>query len=142
MPIKEHPRTGAILLCDFNSGFRKPEMVKRRPVVVLSPKIAARPGLCTVVALSNTEPFPKLSFHCQIDIRPRLPDGFNSDGVWVKGDMLNTVSFHRLDFIRVGKAESGKRLYYYDALGDAEMRKVRECVLSGLGLSTLTKHLP
>jgi len=142
MPIKEHPCTGTILLCDFNSGFREPEMVKKRPVVVLSPKIAARPGLCTVVALSNTEPSHKLSYHCQIDIRPRLPDGFNSDGVWVKGDMLYAVGFQRLDFIRTGKADSGKRLYYYDALGNAEMRKVRECVLRGLGLSTLTKHLP
>lgn len=93
MPIKEHPFVGSILLCDFNSGFREPEMVKRRPVVVLSPKIAARPGLCTVVALSETEPHPRLPYHCQIDIRPKLPDGFNSDGVWVKGDMIYAVGF-------------------------------------------------
>ncbi|MEQ9178418.1 MAG: type II toxin-antitoxin system PemK/MazF family toxin, partial [Nitratireductor sp.] len=34
-------------MCDFNTGFRVPEMVKRRPVVVISPKIKARPRLCT-----------------------------------------------------------------------------------------------
>jgi mRNA interferase MazF len=142
MPIKEHPYTGTILLCDFNSGFREPEMVKRRPVVVLSPKIAARPGLCTVVALSDTEPHPKLPYHCQIDIRPRLPDEFNSDGVWVKGDMIYAVGFHRLDFIRVGKTDGGKRMYHYEPLSNEEIKKIRECVLRALGLSALTKHLP
>ena len=141
MPIQEHPYIGSILLCDFNSGFREPEMVKRRPVVVLSPKIAARPKLCTVVALSDTEPTPKLPYHCQIDIRPELPETFNSNGVWVKGDMVYAVGFHRLDFIRMGKGESGKRKYHYEPLDVASIKKIRECVLRALGLSGLTKHL-
>src|SRR3546814_14006270 len=42
MPIREHPVTGTILTCDFNVGFTQPEMIKRRPVVVISPKIANR----------------------------------------------------------------------------------------------------
>jgi uncharacterized protein YifN (PemK superfamily) len=142
MPIREHPYIGSILLCDFNSGFREPEMVKRRPVVVLSPKIAARPGLCTVVSLSGTAPDPLMPYHCQIDIRPRLPDGFESDGIWVKGDMLYAVGFHRLDFIRTGKNAAGRRLYHYTPLNDENIKKIRECVLRGLGLTSLTKHLP
>lgn len=73
MPIQEHPALGTILTCDFNAGFKEPEMVKRRPVVVISPKIAGRYGLCTVVALSLTEPDPIMPYHCQIDIRPELP---------------------------------------------------------------------
>jgi len=109
MPINEHPLTGSILVCDFASGFKEPEMVKRRCVVVLSPKIAARPGLCTVVALSSTAPRPVLGFHCQIDIEPRLPAEFFSDGVWVKGDMIYSVGFHRLDLIRTGKDDQGRR---------------------------------
>ena len=64
MAIREHPPTGSILMCDFNAGFREPEMVKRRPVVVISPKIRARPGLCTVVALSTTVPAPVMDYHC------------------------------------------------------------------------------
>jgi mRNA interferase MazF len=107
-----------------------------------SPKIAARPGLCTVVALSETAPHPKLSYHCQIDIRPRLPDEFNSDGVWVKGDMIYAVGFHRLDFIRIGKTDNGRRIYNYQPLSNEEVKKIRECVLRALGLSVLTKHLP
>ena len=88
MTIREHPPAGSILMCDFTSGFRPPEMVKVRPVVVISPKIAARPGLCTIVALSTTAPDPVMPYHCQIDIRPRLPDWMQSDGVWVKGARL------------------------------------------------------
>lgn len=142
MPIKEHPYIGSILMCDFNAGFREPEMIKRRPVVVLSPKIAARPGLCTVVALSDTAPNRVMPYHCQIDIRRPLPESFNSNGVWVKGDMLYAVGFHRLDFIRRGKDLRGKRDYHYEPLSQENIRKIRECVLRGLGLSVLTKHLP
>jgi len=48
-----------------------------------------------------------MSYHCQIDIRPELPDWMRSDGVWVKGDMISSVAFHRLDFIRLGKHSMG-----------------------------------
>lgn len=71
--IREHPKIGTILICDFDQGFKEPEMVKRRPVIVVSPKISTRPGLCTVVALSTTEPRPKMPFHCEIDLDPPLP---------------------------------------------------------------------
>ena len=141
MAINEHPYTGTILMCDFNTGFAEPEMVKRRPVVVISPKIAARPGLCTIVALSNRQPVPKMPYHCQIDIDPPLPDGFNSTGVWVKGDMIYAVAYNRLDFIRTGRTENGKRTYYYKPLTPENLKKIRECVLKGLGLSSLTNHL-
>ncbi|MGR4865523.1 type II toxin-antitoxin system PemK/MazF family toxin [Caulobacter sp. LARHSG274] len=141
MAIKEHPPIGSLLMCDFGSGFREPEMVKRRPVVVVSPKIAARPGLCTVVALSTTPPAPPMAYHCQIDIRPELPDWMQSDGVWVKGDMISSVGFHRLDFIRTGKAVDGRRQYYYSRISAQHLGKVRACILNGIGLSHLTKHL-
>ncbi|MBN9353189.1 MAG: type II toxin-antitoxin system PemK/MazF family toxin, partial [Hyphomicrobium denitrificans] len=123
------------------TGFKEPEMVKLRPVVVLSPKIAARPKLCTVVALSTDAPTPVLGFHCQIDIRPNLPSPLASDGVWVKGDMINAVGFQRLDLIRMGKDRQGKRLYYYSTLSNDQIKQIRECVLKSIGLSALTKHL-
>ena len=142
MPINEHPYTGTVLLCDFNLGFVEPEMVKRRPVVVLSPKIAARPGLCTVVALSGKAPIPVMPYHCQIDIRPELPQEFSSNGVWVKGDMIYAVGLHRLDFIRTGKTPAGKRTYHYEPLSNENIKRIRTCVLKALGLSILTNHLP
>jgi mRNA interferase MazF len=141
MPIREHPLSGSILICDFNTGFREPEMVKRRPVVVISPKIGLRPGLCTVVALSETAPSPRMPYHCQIDIDPPLPSPLRSVGVWVKGDMINAVGFHRLDLVRIGKDFRGKRQYRYEPLSYENIMKIRECVLKGLGMSSLTKHL-
>lgn len=141
MPIQEHPYTGSILLCDFSVGFKVPEMDKRRPVVILSAKIAARPNLCTVVALSTTKPEPVMSYHHVISIDPPLPKPWQSKDIWIKGDMVNAVGFHRLDFFRTGKDLTGKRQYYYQPLSNENIMTVRSCVLKALNLSTLTKHL-
>lgn len=141
MPIQEHPRLGTVVMCDFGAGFKEPEMVKRRPVVVISPKIAGRPYLCTVVALSTTAPSPALPYHCQIALRPRLPPPLQSDGVWVKGDMVNAVGFHRLDLIRLGKDRNGKRVYLYDPLSADIIKEIRACMLRAMGLWALTNSL-
>jgi uncharacterized protein YifN (PemK superfamily) len=141
MPILEHPPLGTVVMCDFNAGFRVPEMVKRRPVVVVSPKIQSRPGLCTIVALSTDAPDPIMSYHYQLDIRPRLPPRWQSDGVWIKGDMINTVGFHRLDLIRLGKTQQGKRIYLLEPLSYEIIREIRCCVLRATGMGILTKHL-
>ncbi len=141
MPIREHPIPGTILVCNFDGTFKQPEMVKPRCVVVLSPKIAMRSGLCTVVCLSMTPPERVMPYHCQIDIRPRLPEGWKSDGVWVKGDMIYATGFHRLDLIRTGKNREGKRTYRFDTLSADQMKQIKSCVLKGLGMSILTKHL-
>jgi uncharacterized protein YifN (PemK superfamily) len=140
--ISEHPRTGAVLIADFSAGFREPEMVKRRPVIVISPKIRFRPGLCTVVALSTTAPSPILPFHCQIVLEPALPEPWKPGPMWVKGDMVAAIAFHRLDFFRYGKDRSGKRIYRYDPVSAEDLKRVRHCILCALGLASLTPHLP
>ena len=35
MTLPYFPRRGEVLICDFDSGFLPPEMVKKRPVVVV-----------------------------------------------------------------------------------------------------------
>jgi mRNA interferase MazF len=92
MPIAEHPLIGTILTCDFNSGFKVPEMVKVRTVVVISPKIKTRYGLCTVVGLSTTAPDPVETYHAQINIEPKLLQPWDSHGVWIKGDMVYRIA--------------------------------------------------
>lgn len=139
MAILEHPKIGAILMCDFDTGFKRPEMCKKRPVIVISPKITHRPKLCTVVTLSMTPPTNRMPYHRQIRIRPPLPDGWASDDIWVKGDMVNAVGFHRLDLIRRGKDRMGKRIYHLDPIEADQLQIVRQCVLHAIGLSTLTK---
>jgi mRNA interferase MazF len=142
MAIREHPAMGTILLCDFGCGFVPPEMVKRRPVIVVSPKIAARPNLCTIVPLSTEPPRKQMPYHVELpDIRPPLPAPWDKGPNWVKGDMIYSVSFERLDLIRMGKTADGTRLYRYALLDTAQLRAVRACVLNALGLGGLTKHL-
>jgi mRNA interferase MazF len=141
MAIAEHPAVGTVLTCDFNTGFEIPEMVKNRPVVVISPKIANRPGLCTVVSLSTDPPAHVMPYHRQIDISPKLPTKWDSDGVWIKGDMVYAVAFRRLNFLSHGKGLDGKRIYHYATVSDEHLKEIRACVLRAIGLSALTKHL-
>lgn len=134
MAIERCPHLGQILLCDFRVGFKEPEMVKRRPVVVVSPQISWRPGLCTVVALSTTPPEPKRPYHCRLTLDPPPPEPWNQKEVWVKADLIMTVGFHRLDLIRCGRHhQNGKRIYYTKTLSTEQLATVRKCMLAGLG---------
>lgn len=137
MALKYQPDRGTIITCNFDQGFKAPEMVKRRPVVVLSPKMKGRPGLCTVVALSTTPPDIPRNYHCQITPARRYPRPFDAESMWVKGDMVYTVGFHRLDLIRSGKDREGRRQYRIDPLPPDDMRRIEECVLHGMGLGRL-----
>ena len=141
MAIRQPPLRGTILACDFNTGFSAPEMVKLRPVIVVSNPIRARPNLCTVVCCSTREPRPILPYHCVLDLDPPMPIRWQSNQVWVKADMIYAVSFNRLNLISMGKDQQGKRQYRYDVLSDAQMRDVDACILNGIGLGRLTKHL-
>jgi len=142
MAIKAHPSIGSILTCDFDQGFKAPEMVKNRPVVVVSPQISWRPGLCTVVGLSLTPPNPTRPYHCTLSLDPPLPPPWSAQDVWVKGDMITAVGFHRLNLIRVAADDGNKvRRYRMDVLSAEQLGAVRKCVLHGLGLFQLTKYL-
>lgn len=140
MALRFHPEIGTIAICDFN-GFIKPEMVKRRPVVIVSPRFRNRNGLCTVVPLSTTPPNPVMAYHYKLKLDEPLPSPYNSPFHWVKGDMLATVSFNRLYLPHTGKDATGQRTYIIKVIEDIDLRNVRECILHGLGLSCLTGHL-
>ncbi|MBM3084813.1 type II toxin-antitoxin system PemK/MazF family toxin [Chelatococcus daeguensis] len=140
MPLKFHPEPGTVLICDFDSGFREPEMVKRRPVVVISPRLKRRTGLVSVVPLSTTPPDPIEDYHCEVRMEPPLPKPFDSPTAWVKADMLYTVGFQRLELVRTGRDQYGKRKYLTPVLAPAELARIQHCVLVALGLSGLTKR--
>ena len=141
MGISEHPPQGALVIVDFTNGFTQPEMTKRRLAVVLTPRIKARPFLVTVVPLSLSDPEPVMPYHHRIAIPFEMPAAWGKADRWVKGDMVNAVGFHRIGLLRLGKGIDGKRHYQTQALPEDTFRIVRQCVLHGLGLSTLTKHL-
>lgn len=131
--IYEHPRQGSILICDF-SGFVEPEMTKRRPVIVVSRKIASRPNLCTIVPLSTTEPKVILPMHYLLELDTLLPSPYNSRQQWVKGDMLYALRFERFFYFRTGKDSTGRRLYYYPVVSPEQLSKIQKCIMAGLGV--------
>lgn len=128
------------MLCDY-AGNIPPEMEKTRPVVVVSPPSQGRVKLATVVALSTTAPDPVMDFHCQIAVNPPLPPPFNAPVMWVKGDMLFTASYDRLDRFKVGKNPNGTRIYRVFTVQKAALPEIQKVVINGLGLGRLTPHI-
>jgi hypothetical protein len=55
--------------------------------------------------------------------------------------MLSAVSFSRLHLPFIGKDLSGKRMYDIRHVTESELRMIRGCILSGMGLGGLTQHL-
>lgn len=141
MPLTYHPKTGTILLCNFGSGFRPPEMVKRRPAVVISPQTSSRARLCTIVPLSATPPRPVLAYHHRLVISPPLPPPWNEKEVWVKCDMVFATGYDRLDLIRSPRIPGQPREYRLDVLPESDLRGIRAGILCSLGLQRLTNHL-
>jgi uncharacterized protein YifN (PemK superfamily) len=132
---------GTIVLCDYNTGFVQPEMIKRRPAVVISPRLPHRERLCTVVPLSQTAPRSNVAYQCKVVLERELPHPFPGREFWVKADMLATVSFGRLDLFRTARDQSGRRKYIHPKLPQEDMRRVSICILHALGLSSLTDRI-
>ena len=140
MPLQYHPTPGTIVICDFK-GFVLPEMVKRRPAVVVSPRFRERTDLCTIVPLSTTEPTKVMPYHHRLYLNPNLPQPYDAMIQWVKADMFATVSFQRLNLPFKRKDDGGKREYDIRIIDNVDLQKVRECMLHALGLSYLTPHI-
>ena len=132
--INFHPTFGALLYCDF-SGFKPPEMVKSRPVFVLSRR---HHSLCTVVPLSGTEPTPMQPYHHLMDPKS-LPEKLSRKGDWwAKCDCITTVAYSRLDRIKIGRdPNTGKRIYVENRIGGKDLRAIQKGVLHVLCLSDL-----
>ena len=136
MAIHFHPEIGTIVVCDF-TGFVSPEMTKRRPAIVISPRFRDRGELCTVVPLSTTPPPVVMPYHYQIKIEPALYEPYNHDVHWVKADMVYSVSFARL-YLPNRKDEQGKRIYDIRVIKNEDLIAIQKCVLHGIGLTALT----
>jgi len=141
MALKYHPRTGTIVICDYNSGFVPPEMIKRRPAIVVSPQFKKRDGLCTIIPFSTTPPEPIMPYHYLLRLNPTLPPPYNKSEQWVKADMLATVSFKRLTLPFEGKGTCGKRQYIKIVIHGYDFKSIQRCILNALGLNALTHHI-
>ena len=134
MSLTFHPAPGTIVICDFSTGFAAPEMIKVRPVVIVSPRFRRRADLCTVVPLSTTAPSPAEPYHHLLSVGAYPPAG--EKPVWVKCDMLATVALARLDRVKVGRRE-----FATFTMPAADMLAIQRGILCALGLDRLTRHL-
>lgn len=139
MAIHQHPKQGTIVICDFNTGFKIPEMQKRRPAIVLNKRLRRRGDLCTIVPLSTTEPTKICDYHHKLIMSNPLPSPYNSSEHWVKADMIYTVAFHRLFLPFRKKHKNGKRKYDIRVIEKEEMIKIQQCVLNAIGILSIDK---
>jgi mRNA interferase MazF len=131
-PVK--PRT--ILLCDYSlGGFRAPEMVKRRPAVVIAGRLPRRDNLHTVVPLSGTPSDPRNLYQCEIELAAPLPAPFDETRWWVKADMIATVSLARLELFRTSRDQFGQRKYLSGlAVSEEQFALIMSAVRHALGM--------
>jgi mRNA interferase MazF len=139
MGIKHPVGVGTVLLCDYNrGGFHPPEMIKRRPAIVISPRLPYRDGLCTVVPLSSDDDGRTVDYVVRLEFKPPLPAPFSYEVAWAKCDMLATVGFDRLDLFHTERDQEGKRKYLHPKLAPADLERVKKGVLFALGMGNLT----
>ena len=132
MTLKFFPRAGQVFVCDFTS-FTEPEMTKKRPVIIISPRLPHRSGIVTVVPISTTAPRHSLPFVVRLSRNyrpledPEIP-------TWAKCDMVMNLSLQRLTAFKVGR-----RRYEYPTVTHEDLQAVREGVIHGLGMGHLLK---
>ncbi|MEL7656535.1 MAG: type II toxin-antitoxin system PemK/MazF family toxin [Bacillota bacterium] len=131
MPLQYPPNRGEIVVGDFNNLLPN-EMTKIRPCVVISPRYQTRSNLVTVVCLSTTEPDTIMDYHDKLEFNPPLSPKFSSRFMWIKGDMLYSISLTRINRPHI-MLPNGKRDYPIRMLESEEMNKVMKCVLCGIG---------
>ena len=69
MAIRYPPKVGEILVCEFPACFSAPEMLKKRLVVVVGPRLAERDArLVNVVPISMTPPSECGRCHVEIPL--------------------------------------------------------------------------
>ncbi|PDT80051.1 hypothetical protein CO676_29840 [Sinorhizobium sp. BJ1] len=134
MSIRYSVAPGTLLLCDYAlGGFVEPEMVKRRPALVVSPRLPHRDGLHAVVPLSTSPPERSLAYVVEFTLDPPLPAPFDSPVMWAKCDMIATVCFGRLDLFRTGRDHNGKRKYMNRRVDRETFERILIGVRAGLG---------
>ncbi|WBO22320.1 type II toxin-antitoxin system PemK/MazF family toxin [Sphingomonas abietis] len=132
MGLPYHPKPGTIVICDYTTGFREPEMVKRRLAVIISPKLKRRNDLATVILLSESVPPEMMHWHMKINLEIPAPWG---DGPrWAKADMLATVGYHRLNLPYTKHHVTGSRSYSQIELGSNIVDELRRCAAAALGI--------
>jgi uncharacterized protein YifN (PemK superfamily) len=132
-PVTFVPAEGMMLLCDFSAGFKPPQMVKVRPVVVLSQRVRNR-QTCIVVPCSSAAP---QNTKVVSVILYQSKYSFLDCNSFAKCEMAATVSNGRLFLFRDRVTGRGRdsRLTTVDA---GDLANIRRGTARAIGL-TLTR---
>lgn len=131
MPLPYHPHPGEVLICDFDDAAIGAEIIKRRPVVVISRRDASGGRLATVIPLSTTAPSTTQPWHHPMP-HLRIKGWPDTPTTWAKCDLICTVSFLRLNKPYI-KTRSG-RSYITAALDPIDLAQIRTGVRAWLHL--------
>ncbi|MDP1129370.1 type II toxin-antitoxin system PemK/MazF family toxin [Klebsiella pneumoniae] len=133
MGLKFQPAVRSVLMCDF-AGMVVPEIVKKRPIVVVA-RNRHHNQLGTVVPISTTAPIQIRDCHHELSVNP-IP-GNEHIACWVKCDMVMTVSLARLDRIKIRTLEG--RSYIVPQISTQEFELIRNGILHGMGMPHLIR---
>jgi len=134
MTIQFDPHPGMVLMCNFGTCFKEPEMRKNRPVVVVSRKLRHRANLCTIIPLSTKVPDVIMGWHHKLEPQS-VPVPFRGADNWAKCDMITTVAYHRMDRIMLNKrGPNGKRVYSAMSVTNEDLKAIKNCILTTLNL--------
>lgn len=127
MALSFQPKVGSVLMCNFD-GFVEPEMVKKRPVVVVA-RNRGNSQLVTVVPLSTTAPDVLGSHHHPLPFNP-VPV-YKGTQCWAKCDMIATVSIARMDRLK------DKQVRVTPQIPQADLAAIQLCVVKALQLQNV-----
>ena len=96
-----HPHAGTVLVGDFR-GFEAPELTKKRPVIVISPRLPYRSGLVTIVPISTTPPRTNVPYVCRLS-KNYAPWGDPDVETWAKCDLVMNIGLARLQAFKVDR---------------------------------------
>ena len=97
------PEQRDVWMCDFD-GYVRPEMIKHRRVIVISPRNRGA-GVALVVPVSTTQPRNLHPVHVHLIGGPTYDCFAGAPDVWVKADLVAHVRFERLSRVRVHNRE-------------------------------------
>ena len=129
MALQYHPKPGAIVLADFPTDYLHGEMVKRRPVIVVSKRnVLGRQACATVVPISMTAPHVVEAHHVVVP-EATMPKGLRQKpGTrFAICNCVNTLSLARMDMV-AGPRIGGGRSYEATQVPSELLLAVRRAV--------------
>jgi uncharacterized protein YifN (PemK superfamily) len=131
-----HPHPGEVLICRFDDSAAGAEMIKKRPVVVVSCHRSHNRELCTVVPLSTTAPVVREAWHYTMPPTFSVMSWHANGAIWAKCDMLATVSFTRLHQPYRHTRTSG-RVYVTHMVSPVDLAAIKAGIVAYLQLKGL-----